>query len=113
MTDATGRALKVVRIPSPGRIENEDGEITPAAAGRSRQMLQRCMFAGAVPPKLSWHGGDAVVLMWSGDQVTSFFTIGAEGFSFLEERDGEITARCDDLAPLTWEAMFPVPNGLH
>jgi agmatine deiminase len=31
MTDATGRALKVVRIPSPGRIEDEDGEITPAS----------------------------------------------------------------------------------
>jgi agmatine deiminase len=31
MTDAAGRRLEVVRIPSPGRIENEDGEATPAS----------------------------------------------------------------------------------
>jgi agmatine deiminase len=31
MTDAAGRALKVVRIPSPGRIEDEDGEVIPAS----------------------------------------------------------------------------------
>jgi agmatine deiminase len=31
MTDAAGRKLQVVRIPSPGRIDNEDGEPTPAS----------------------------------------------------------------------------------
>jgi agmatine deiminase len=31
MTDAEGRALKVVRIPSPGWVENEDGEYVPAS----------------------------------------------------------------------------------
>jgi agmatine deiminase len=31
MTDAAGRPLKVVRVPSPGRIENEDGEVIPAS----------------------------------------------------------------------------------
>lgn len=31
MTDARGVALDVVRIPSPGRIENEDGEVVPAS----------------------------------------------------------------------------------
>lgn len=31
MTDARGAALDVVRIPSPGRIENEDGEVVPAS----------------------------------------------------------------------------------
>jgi agmatine deiminase len=31
MTDAAGRALKVERIPSPGRIEDEDGEVAPAS----------------------------------------------------------------------------------
>ena len=29
--DARGRLLQVVRIPSPGRIEDEDGEIAPAS----------------------------------------------------------------------------------
>jgi agmatine deiminase len=29
--DARGRMLQVVRIPSPGRVENEDGEIVPAS----------------------------------------------------------------------------------
>lgn len=31
MVDAAGRPLKVVRIPSPGRIENEDGAAVPAS----------------------------------------------------------------------------------
>ena len=30
-TDAAGQRLRVVRIPSPGRLENEDGEIIPAS----------------------------------------------------------------------------------
>ena len=29
--DARGRTLKIHRIPSPGRVENEDGEIMPAS----------------------------------------------------------------------------------
>ena len=29
--DARGRLLKVVRIPSPGRVENEDGDVVPAS----------------------------------------------------------------------------------
>ncbi|GLH73330.1 hypothetical protein GETHLI_18320 [Geothrix limicola] len=31
MTDARGRKLKVLRIPSPGALENEDGELMPAS----------------------------------------------------------------------------------
>jgi agmatine deiminase len=31
MTDAAGRRLEVVRLPSPGRIEGEDGEVMPAS----------------------------------------------------------------------------------
>jgi agmatine deiminase len=31
MTDARGAALQVVRVPSPGLIENEDGDIIPAS----------------------------------------------------------------------------------
>jgi len=31
MTDALGRLLKVVRIPSPGRILDDDGEVVPAS----------------------------------------------------------------------------------
>lgn len=31
MRDANGRPLKVVRIPSPGRIQDEDGEVRPAS----------------------------------------------------------------------------------
>lgn len=31
MTDARGGALQVLRIPSPGRIENEDGDVIPAS----------------------------------------------------------------------------------
>jgi agmatine deiminase len=31
MTDGAGAPLQVVRIPSPGRIEDEDGEIVPAS----------------------------------------------------------------------------------
>jgi len=31
MTDARGRRLRVVRIPSPGVLENEDGELMPAS----------------------------------------------------------------------------------
>ena len=31
MSDANGAPLRVVRIPSPGRVENEDGEIVPAS----------------------------------------------------------------------------------
>ena len=31
MTDATGARLKVIRIPSPGRIVDEDGEIIAAS----------------------------------------------------------------------------------
>jgi agmatine deiminase len=31
MTDARGERLKVMRIPSPGRIEDEDGEVIPAS----------------------------------------------------------------------------------
>jgi agmatine deiminase len=31
MTDARGRQLKVVRIPSPGLLENEDGDLMPAS----------------------------------------------------------------------------------
>ena len=30
-TDAMGRKLKVVTIPSPGRFENEDGDVVPAS----------------------------------------------------------------------------------
>ena len=31
-TDVTGRKLDVVTVPSPGRVENEDGEIIPASS---------------------------------------------------------------------------------
>ncbi|MBI1751637.1 MAG: agmatine deiminase family protein [Acidobacteria bacterium] len=31
MTDARGRKLQVVRIPSPGLVENEEGEVMPAS----------------------------------------------------------------------------------
>ncbi len=31
MTDAKGRALKVITVPSPGRVEDEDGEVMPAS----------------------------------------------------------------------------------
>jgi len=31
MTDARGEKLRVVRVPSPGRVENEDGDIVPAS----------------------------------------------------------------------------------
>ena len=31
MTDAAGRTLEVIQIPSPGLIENEDGEAVPAS----------------------------------------------------------------------------------
>ena len=31
MTDARGLALQVMRVPSPGRLENEDGEVIPAS----------------------------------------------------------------------------------
>jgi hypothetical protein len=91
----------------------DDGEISPEAAARAHAMLQRCMFAGAVAPKLTWHGGDAVVLIWSGDGVVSYFTIGADGFSFLEERDGEITQRTDEMPSSAWEKLFPLPHGVH
>ena len=29
--DARGRMLQVIRIPSPGRVENEDGDVVPAS----------------------------------------------------------------------------------
>jgi agmatine deiminase len=31
MKDARGRALRVVRVPSPGRITSEEGEVMPAS----------------------------------------------------------------------------------
>ena len=31
MTDARGRRLEVVRVPSPGRVQGEDGEVMPAS----------------------------------------------------------------------------------
>jgi len=31
MTDARGRRLEVVRVPSPGRVESDDGEVMPAS----------------------------------------------------------------------------------
>ena len=31
MTDSRGSPLQVVRVPSPGKILNEDGEIVPAS----------------------------------------------------------------------------------
>jgi agmatine deiminase len=30
-TDAEGRSLRVVRVPSPGRVENDEGEVVPAS----------------------------------------------------------------------------------
>jgi agmatine deiminase len=31
LVDARGRRLEVVRVPSPGRVENEDGDVMPAS----------------------------------------------------------------------------------
>lgn len=30
-TDAEGRSLRVIRVPSPGRVENDEGEVVPAS----------------------------------------------------------------------------------
>jgi hypothetical protein len=54
-----------------------------------------------------------VVLFWTVGSKTSFFTIEAATFSYLEECDGEITKREDDFLPRIWDAIFPLAHGVH
>lgn len=90
-----------------------DGEVEPGAVARARKLLQRAMFSGAMPPALSWHGGDAIVFFWTAHKTTNFFTITSEGFSRLKECDGVITGRTDDLPFANWDYLFPLPHGIH
>lgn len=90
-----------------------DDVVTVEAIQSARRLLRRSMFAGAIAPRLSWHGGDAVVFFWTADKTTSFFTVTEDVFSFLKECDGVISGRQDDIPFAAWDYLFHVPNGVH
>jgi hypothetical protein len=101
-----GRLLSQIRDLSTG------GDVDSGAAKMAQRLLWRAMFAGAIAPDVSWHN-DAIVLFWKSGPKTSFFTIDADFFSYLEECDGAITKRADDLQPQVWESIFPLSYGAH
>lgn len=90
-----------------------DEELDPQTASTTIKLLTQCMLSGAVPPRMTWHGGDASVLFWSNGRATQFFTIGPDDLSYLLESGGEIVIRNDDLPLDTWDRIFPVEHGVH
>ncbi len=91
----------------------DSNEMEEATAYAAASCLKQAMFAGAAPPRLSWHGMDAVVLFWTAGHATSFFTITAEDISFLKEDRGQIVDRRDAMPSAVWSMVFPLSYSRH
>lgn len=85
--------------------DDEDG-VDMGAVETARLFLNLAMFARVRPPRLTWHGRDAVVIIWQSGRTTTMFTAHGDAISLLQERDGAIVARRDDLPRETWNHAF-------
>lgn len=68
MTDAEGRALQVVRIPSPGRIADEDGEVV-AASHMNFLIANGAVVAPTYEDRASAFALDALERLFPGREV--------------------------------------------
>jgi agmatine deiminase len=68
MTDAAGRRLEVVRIPSPGRVEGESGE--PAAASHVNFLIGETAVVVPVYGPAGMEAVEALRPLFPGRRVT-------------------------------------------
>ena len=73
MTDAEGRRLKVLRIPSPGRILNEDGEAI-AASHMNFLIANGAVIVPAYEETASRLAAEALEELFPGREVISLFS---------------------------------------
>lgn len=71
--------------------EDEDEKIDSGAVASAQSMVSVLQKQGYAPPMLSWHGGDAVVMLWTLGSETFAITVTEGRWGYVVQRGKKIT----------------------
>ncbi|WP_156963691.1 hypothetical protein [Muricoccus aerilatus] len=77
---------------------DEDEPIEQGAIDTARSLLADAKQLQLAPPELSWHGGDAVVMIWSLQDTTCALTVTDGHVGFVVRRDRKTIRKSNSLA---------------
>jgi len=68
------------------------------AAETARKLLHELQAAKLPPPEITWHGGDAVVMLWALKHTTYAITVTDGEFGYVVRRDRKAIKMVDSIA---------------
>jgi hypothetical protein len=78
---------------------DEDGDelVESGALDTASDILNQLRTLDYAPPELSWHGGDAVVMLWAAEDTTFAITVTDDEWGYVLRRSGQQLRIADSL----------------
>jgi hypothetical protein len=78
---------------------DEDGDelVESGALDTASEILSQLRTLDYAPPELSWHGGDAVVMLWAAEDTTFAITVTDDEWGYVLRRSGQQLRIADSL----------------
>ncbi len=76
---------------------DQDPPVEAGAVETAKEIARQIREYPMVPPQLSWHGGDAVVMLWAFSTITYALTITAGEVGYVVRKNREQIAMRDSI----------------
>ncbi len=79
------------------QADDPDDAIEPGAVSSASQVVHKLRSNNLAPPSLSWHGGDAVVMLWALGDTTLAITVTDGEVGYVVRRDRKLVRLADSI----------------